>query len=278
MNVKGSGLLQFVLMAAAAGTAFSQSQVAKVGANSLAIKPIVVVTKSGNSFPVAAKLKTVAKTTSDSDSAADLNKVLKAMDQQAANFRNAQADFVWDQFTAVVSEHDKQEGTIYFRRDKNELQMAADIKKPAPKNVLFSGGLVKVYDHVPGGIDQVTEYNAGKNKAEFESFLVLGFGGSGQDLQKAFDVKFDGMENVGGVSAAKLELSPKAAKVKNMFSQIILWIDPARGVSVQQKFLTPDGDYRLATYNNIVINSAKMSDDVFKLKTTSKTTTVKPQG
>jgi outer membrane lipoprotein-sorting protein len=206
---------------------------------------------------------------------ADLAKVLKTMDQQAASFRNAQADFVWDQFTAVVSEHDKQEGTIYFRREKNDLQMAADIKQPSPKYVLFSGGQVKVYDR---GIDQVTEYNAGKNKAEFESFLVLGFGGSGEDLQKSFDVKWGGMENVGGVSAAKLELTPKSAKVKNMFSQIILWIDPARGVSVQQKFLTADGDYRLATYSNIVINSSKMPDDVFKLKTTSKTTTVKPQG
>ena len=67
--------------------------------------------------------------------------------------------------------------------------MAADIKKPSPKYVLFSNGVVKIYDHVPGGIDQVTEYNAGKNKAEFESFLVLGFGGAGHDLEKSFDVK-----------------------------------------------------------------------------------------
>jgi hypothetical protein len=34
----------------------------------------------------------------------------------------------------------------------------------------------------------------------------------------------------------------------------------------------------LATYNDIVINSSKMPDEAFKLKTTSKTTTVKPQG
>jgi outer membrane lipoprotein-sorting protein len=220
----------------------------------------------------------------------DLTKVLKAMDQQAANFRNAQADFVWDQFTVVVSDHDLEQGTIYFRREgKNTIEMAADIKREATEQVngkpvkklvpaqyvLFDGEIVKVYDR---GLDRVTEYNAGKNKAEFESFLVLGFGGSGQDLEKSFDVKFDGMENVGGVDAAKLELTPKSAKVKNMFSQIVLWIDPARGVSVQQKFLTSDGDYRLATYSNIVINSSKMPDDVFKLKTTSKTTTVKPQG
>jgi outer membrane lipoprotein-sorting protein len=176
----------------------------------------------------------------------------------------------------VVNEHDLQKGTIYFRRvGKGDLEMAADIKSPAPKNVLFSNGVVKMYEPK---IERVTEYNAGKNRAEFESFLVLGFGGSGEDLKKAFDVKFGGLENVMGVNTAKLELTPKSAKVQNMFSQIILWIDPARGVSVQQKFLTADGDYRLAKYSNIVINNAKIPDDVFKLKTTSKTTIVKPQG
>ena len=214
----------------------------------------------------------------ESGTSSSLAKVLKAMDQQAATFRSAQADFVWDQYTKIVDDHDIQQGTIYFRRvDKDQLQMAADIKKPNSKYVLFGNGLVKIYDHVPGGIDQVTEYNAGKNKAAFETFLVLGFGGSGEDLQKSFDVKYSGMENVMGVNAAKLDLTPKSQKVQNMFNHIILWIDPARGISVQQQFITPDGDYRLAKYSNIVLNG-KISDEVFKLKTTSKTTTVRPQG
>ena len=204
---------------------------------------------------------------------ADLDKALKSMDQQSANFRSAQADFVWDQFTKIVDDHDIQQGTIYFRRSgKDEVQMAADIKQP-PKQVLFSGGLVKLYEP---GIDRITEYNAGKNKAEFESFLVLGFGGSGSDLQKQFDVKYLGSENVMGVTAAKLDLTPKAQKVKSMFQHIILWIDPARGISVQQQFITADGDYRLAKYSNISLNG-KIPDDAFKLKTTSKTTTVRPQ-
>ena len=41
---------------------------------------------------------------------------------------------------------------------------------------------------------------------------------------------------------------------------------PARGVSVQQKFLEPSGDYRLAKYSNIQLNK-KINGDVFKLKT-----------
>jgi hypothetical protein len=37
----------------------------------------------------------------------ELNKVLKAMDQQAATFKNAKADFDWDQYTKIVDEHEQ---------------------------------------------------------------------------------------------------------------------------------------------------------------------------
>jgi outer membrane lipoprotein-sorting protein len=208
---------------------------------------------------------------------AALDKVLTQMDQQAANFKNAQASFVWDQYTKVVDDHDLQEGNIYFRRQaKNEIQMSAEITKangqPMAKVVLFTDGMVRLYEPK---IDRVTEYDAGKNKAAFESFLVLGFGGGGHDMLKSFDVKYLGTEMVQGVNAAKLDLTPKSEKVRGMFNKIILWIDPARGVSVQQQFFDPDGNYRLAKYNNIRLNG-KFDDDVFKLKTTSHTNVVRP--
>ena len=79
------------------------------------------------------------------------------------------------------------------------------------------------------------------------------------------------------MNAAKLDLMPKQAKVKSMFQTITLWIDPARGISVQQKFVEPSGDYRLAKYSNIKLNP-KVPDNVFKLKTTGKTKVVTPNG
>ncbi len=204
----------------------------------------------------------------------DLERVLDDMDKAAASFKSAQSDFVWDQFSKVVSDHDFQKGVIYYRVVGKEVQMAADIREPAKKYVLFLDGKVDVYQPE---IEQVTEYNAGKNKSDFESFLVLGFGGRGHDLQKSFDVTYAGDETVDGVKAAKLALVPKTQKVKNMFSQILLWIDPALGISVQQQFMEPSGDYRLAKYSNIKLNQ-KLGDEVFKLKTTGKTKWVRPQG
>jgi outer membrane lipoprotein-sorting protein len=129
--------------------------------------------------------------------------------------------------------------------------------------VLFSEGKVQVYEPK---LKRVTSYDAGKNREAVESFLVLGFGGGGHDLLKSFDVKYLGTEDVGGVNAAKLELTPKSDRVRNIFAKIWLWIDPARGISVQQQFFEPSGDYRLAKYSDIELNQ-KISDNAFRLKT-----------
>jgi outer membrane lipoprotein-sorting protein len=82
---------------------------------------------------------------------------------------------------------------------------------------------------------------------------------------------------VEGINTAKLELTPKSQKVRNTFQTILLWIDLKQGISVQQKFIDPSGDYRLAKYSNIELNQ-KIPDSVFKIKTDSKTKTISPQG
>lgn len=217
-----------------------------------------------------------AQDSAQNPGSAQLQHVLSQMDQTAANFHAAQAAFTWDQYQKVVDEHDLQKGTVYFRRSGNEVQMAADISEPSPpKYVLFIDSKVEVYQQEK--IDTVTTYNTGKNRAAVESFLVLGFGGSGRDMLKSFDVKYIATESLGAIETAKLELTPKSEKIRNNFNRILLWIDLARGVSVQQQLFAPSGDYRLAKYSDIQLNQ-KLSDSVFKLKTTAKTKFVSPQG
>src|SRR5215469_16403778 len=75
-----------------------------------------------------------------------LENVLNSMDRAAASMKTVQTDFVWDQFTAVIQEHDNQEGTMYFRRNGNNIEMAATITKPDTKHLLFSNGVVQVYE------------------------------------------------------------------------------------------------------------------------------------
>jgi len=205
---------------------------------------------------------------------AGLERILSQMDAAAKNFRTTEASFEWDQYQKVIDDTDIQKGRIFFRREGGETQMAAEVAEPDKKYVLYSGGKVQVYQPK---IDQVNEYNAGKNRADIESFLVLGFGGSGHDLLKSYDVKYLGTETANGVQAGKLELVPKSARLRGNIARIFLWIDPARGVSVQQQFFEPGGDYRLAKYSQIQINQ-KLPDNPFKLKTTGKTRFISPQG
>jgi outer membrane lipoprotein-sorting protein len=203
-----------------------------------------------------------------------LENVLKKMDAAAANFQSAQADFIWDQYQRVVDETDTQKGTVYYRRSGKEIEMMADIRDPDRKIVLYKDGKLQVYQPK---IEQVMVYPTGANRGEIESYLVLGFGGSGQDLQKAFDVKYLGDETVAGVATAKLELVPKSEKIRNNFTKILLWIDLTRGISVQQQFMQSQGDYRLAKYSAVRVNT-KVGNDVFQLKTTGKTKFVEPRG
>jgi len=209
------------------------------------------------------------------DAKAELQKVIALIDRTAANFRTAQANFVWRQYTKVVDETDIQKGTVYFRRSGNQVEMAAAISDPPPpEQVLFTGGKLQLYRTK---IDEVTEYNTGKDRAAVESFLVLGFGGSGQDMLKAYDVTYLGPEKVENIDTAKLDLVPKSQKARNIFTHIWLWIDLARGVSIQQQLFQPDEDYRLATYSDIRLKE-KIPDSEFKLKTTGATKFISPKG
>jgi outer membrane lipoprotein-sorting protein len=208
---------------------------------------------------------------------ATLETVLKRMDAVAANFQTAQADFVWDQYQKVVDETDTQKGTVYYRRAGKagkDVEMMADIKQPDRKFVLYKDGKLQVYQPK---IEQVMNYSPGGNKDELESFLVLGFGGSGQELERSFEVTYQGEETVENIPTAKLQLIPKSEKVRGNIPKILLWIDLALGVSVQQQFMQAGGDYRLTKYSDIRI-PAKIGNDVFRLKTTSKTQFVSPRG
>jgi outer membrane lipoprotein-sorting protein len=198
---------------------------------------------------------------------ADVQKVVTELNAAAAKFQSAQADFSWDQLQAVVSDHQVQTGTIYFDRKKGSTQVAAYILKEngqdSPKTVTFNGTEANYY--VPK-INQVTVIKAGDNKAQWESFLTLGFGGSGKDLEATWKVSYMGNEKLDGVQVDKLDLVPLQANVANLFSHVTIWIDPVRGISLKQIFYEgQSGDMRTATYTNIRYN-VPIAPSVFQLK------------
>jgi outer membrane lipoprotein-sorting protein len=75
------------------------------------------------------------------------------------------------------NEHDVQSGTVYFERHGDSTSMAAYIKQPAEKTVFFNGSTLTL---LQPDIKQETLFSAGSNRGQYESFLTLGFGGSGK--------------------------------------------------------------------------------------------------
>jgi len=204
----------------------------------------------------------------------DLNHVLTQLDAAAAKFHSAKADFQWDQFERVVSSTDTQAGVIYYEGSGPSARVALDIEtvdgQPSKKNIVYSNGVLQLF--VPQ-IDQMTVFHAGEKQAQYESYLTLGFGGSGSDLKKSWDITYQGMETMDGVQTAKLDLVSKDPGVRANFSHVTIWVDPTRGVSLKQILYEPSGDTRTAYYKNIEYNK-KISPSVFKIKTDSKTQVV----
>lgn len=202
----------------------------------------------------------------------DLDKIIAELNAASQKFESAQADFSADEFQAVVQQDEIQTGTIYFERHKEGTVVSLQIKQvdgqPAPKFVLYDGGQVQYYQPE---IKQMTVLRAGSNRAQTESFLTLGFGGSGSDLQANWDVTLMGMETIDGVAVAKLDLKPKAQNVQNIFTHVTVWVDPSRGISLKQIFYEASGDRRTTTYTNIKYNQA-IPADVFHIKTAPGTT------
>lgn len=201
--------------------------------------------------------------------AQDLKAVLAKLDVASADFRSTTANFEFDTTqTDPVPDTDVQKGIVYYDRKNGAMRMGVHIDevngKPVPKVMVVSGGEFQLYEKLT---NQVTR---SKKAGKYESYLVLGFGASGKDLEQKFNVKYAGEETVGGVKTEKLDLVAKDPDVLKLFPKMTIWIDPARGVSVKQYFDEGQGQSRTCTYSNIKVNQP-LPADAFTFKTDSKT-------
>jgi outer membrane lipoprotein-sorting protein len=190
------------------------------------------------------------------------------MDAASARFKSAEADFRWDLYERVVKQTTSQSGTIYFMKDGAKTQMGAKITAPTVRFLEYRDGFLRVFDP---GTDHLTTVSSKQNQGQMESFLTLGFGGSGKDLAKAWTISDLGTETIDGVETARLDLVPKDPNVHNMCTHIKIWVDPARGISLKQQFFMPSEDERTSFYTNIRLNQ-KIEEKHYEIKTDSKTT------
>jgi outer membrane lipoprotein-sorting protein len=139
--------------------------------------------------------------------------------------------------------------------------------------IQYEGGIFQMFDP---GVEQITVIHPG-NQVAIESFLTLGFGGSGTALARAWDITDLGPETLSdsgqSVKVEKLDLVGKDADARKNFTHITIWVDPARAVSLKQIFYTPSGDTRTATYSSIKVNG-NVHKDQFAIRKDKNTTVI----
>ena len=193
----------------------------------------------------------------------NVNAVLDQMDAASRRFESAEADFTKDLYERVVKQTTTQTGEIYFVRHGAEIEMGAAIAPPQARTLEYRDGRLRIYE--PGS-KHLSEFVAGANQAAYESYLTLGFGGRGSDLKKAWTITDGGTsmlsDGVKLVQVTRLDLVAKDPNVRNTFSHVSIWVDPVRGISLKQEFVTPSEDRQTAVYKNIRYNEKLTKADL----------------
>jgi outer membrane lipoprotein-sorting protein len=200
--------------------------------------------------------------------------VLRRLDQAAANFHSTSADFQFDTYlTDPIPDQETQKGTVYYERTGKNFRMAAHIRennnKPVEKVYTFSGGVFQLFEG--GNVNQLTTYS---HASKFESYLMLGFGASGKDLEEKWEIKYLGSETLlDGKKPIKteiLELIAKDPTVRKNIPKVTIWVDPVSGVNLKQVFDEGAGQTRVAVYFNIKLNQT-LDKNAFTLATNKQT-------
>jgi outer membrane lipoprotein-sorting protein len=188
----------------------------------------------------------------------NLDYVLTMMDRSAEDFRSLTAALDHVKYTAVVKDTSTESGEIYVRKDS---KLRIDFISPDPRTIIRNGD--NLYIYTPK-INRVEEYNIGKNRALADQYLALGFGTRAESLKKSYTVSLAGEEELDGHKMALVELVPRSDEVRKQVTKIVMWVDEASWLPVQQKFLEAgSGDYFLSRYRNVMKN-LKIGDGKFK--------------
>jgi outer membrane lipoprotein-sorting protein len=183
--------------------------------------------------------------------AASEKEILSRMDAAAPGFKGMTADITRVKFTSILNDRSEEIGTMSILRSGKSLRAKIVIEKPNARAVSFEGEQVEVF--YPK-INTVQVFDIGKNRGLIDQFLLLGFGGSGKDLSRSYQVKSMGQEKVNGVSATRLVLTPKTAKVRESIKSVEIWVPDGEAYPIRQKFVEPSDDFTEVTYRGIKVN------------------------
>jgi outer membrane lipoprotein-sorting protein len=203
-----------------------------------------------------------------------LDQVLARMDRAAKDFKSMTAEVTWVSHTEVLNENDQETGTITLKKvHAGEVDCLVDFTAPDRKTIELQKHAAREY--LPK-LKTVQVFDLKNHAEQIEQFMMIGFGTSGSELAKDYDMTVLGTEPWQGQQTVHLQLIPKSADAKPYVQKVEIWI-PAQGnpYPLHEKIFEPSGDYRLVTFSDLKINPP-LPADALKLKLPSGVQTVYP--
>ncbi|MGH9397371.1 MAG: LolA family protein, partial [Terriglobia bacterium] len=188
--------------------------------------------------------------------------ILAHMDDAARRVKTISAQLTYTTVTVLVNDHSTQTGELFFRKGK-KLEVLVRFLTPDLKVILFKHNRAEIY--YPK-INQVQEYDLEKHSNMLQQFLLLGFGTPISDLETSYRVKPLGEKRLGNETTQLIELTPVQKAIAAQLTHVDLWVSEVSWLPVQQQFFEPSGDYLVASYKGIRVNS-HLAASVFKIHT-----------
>ena len=193
-------------------------------------------------------------------SSAELKQVLARLDKASGEFKSMTAQVNYVTHTEVLNDDSKETGLVTMKKvQAGEVQGRVDFSSPDVRMVTFEKR--RFQEYLPK-IKTLRVFDLDKHGEQLDKFLMLGFGTSGAELAKDYDVTITGAD----ATAVHLQLVPRAGEAKQYIQKVDLWL-PIEGdpYPLREKIFEPSGDYRLVTYTNVKIN-APLAPDAMQLK------------
>ncbi len=189
-----------------------------------------------------------------------LEEIYRRFDGNAAGFKSMRASIERIDYTAVLKDAAKETGTITLLKKKpGAVEMRIDIATPDAKQIGYGDKKAQIF--LPK-INTVQIFDVGKYDALISQGILIGFGTTAKELQKAYHVKVLGEEAINGRAATRLELVPKGDSPLLKLKKIEAWIQHSDGYPLRQKIYQGSGDYNQATYSEMKINPGVTEADV----------------
>lgn len=191
----------------------------------------------------------------------EARRVLDRMDARAKTLNTLTADLKQTKVTIVVDDRSEKTGKLYYKKSRGKSSFRVDYQEPVLSTILLEKGKVIILEP---RIKRYQEIDTGNGSATTKLPLFW-IGRSGRTIRRDNDVRFVKTDRVDGRPTSLLELNPKSTAVKNLFSQIQLWVDHKHWIPIQTRLIEASEDHLTLLLSNVKINP-RVPDQTFRLK------------